>query len=178
VRTDDTSIAYISFGSNLGDRIDMIVRALKCVNRSESILIKSVSHLYETEPIGYAAQSDFLNGVAELSTPLTPLELLATLQDIERTLGRTRDVRWGPRCIDLDILLFNDVIMDQKKLTIPHPEMHKRKFVLAPLADMAPDVNIPGTRKTVTRMLHDTVDQSLVRLYKKSADVKQKILEG
>jgi len=148
------------------------------LNQSVSICIQDVSNIYETEPVGYTDQDDFLNGAVKISTRLTPVELLCVVQDIEKKLGRTRLVLWGPRTIDLDILLYNDQIIREKDLIIPHPELQNRRFVLLPLADIAQDVIVPSTGKTIQKLLAETSDHSRIHLYQTSADVKQKLAEG
>ena len=170
-------LAYIGLGSNVGDRLRTAVRALSLLQKSEKVTIQNVSSLYETEAIGYEAQGDFINGVAELSTHLPPMRLLRLLQDIEKRLGRTREFRWGPRTIDLDILLYGDLVYASDELTIPHREMQNRRFVLVPLAEIAQNYEVPGTRKRVSQLLADTADTSRVRLYMTSADVKEKLKE-
>ena len=102
--------------------------------KTEGITLKRISSIYKTDPVGYEAQAQFLNGVAAVQTDLPPLSLLRTLKDIEAVVGRQHRIRWGPREIDLDILIYGDLCLQTEKLVIPHPEMHLRRFVLAPLA--------------------------------------------
>ena len=170
-------IVYIGFGSNVGDRQENVLNALLYLKKSPFISIQKVSSLYETEAVGYTEQSDFLNGVVEISTGTSPAQLLSFVQDIEKRLGRRRAVRWGPRTIDLDILLYGEKIVESDELVIPHKEMQNRSFVLVPLAEIAPAVVIPGTGKTVSQLLKDTTDSSRIQLYMTSADVKQKVKE-
>jgi 2-amino-4-hydroxy-6-hydroxymethyldihydropteridine diphosphokinase len=131
--------AYIGLGSNLGDREQAIRRA------AELIGAQRLSAIVETEPWGYAEQPRFLNAVAEIDTPLTPRQLLTHLLDVERRLGRERvGPKWGPRTIDLDLLLYGSEVIDEPGLTVPHPHLHERLFVLEPLAELAPALEIPG----------------------------------
>ena len=171
------STAWISFGSNIGDRLTTIEGALTRLNRSDFVSVQKVSNIYETEPVGFAAQDDFLNGAAQLSTTLAPIGLLRRLLAIEKSLGRTREVRWGPRTIDLDLLLFDHYIINSEELIVPHPEMHNRRFVLTPLADIAAEVVMPGTTKTIAQLLKKTPDDSRIRLFHTSSDVENKIFE-
>jgi 2-amino-4-hydroxy-6-hydroxymethyldihydropteridine diphosphokinase len=131
--------AYVGLGSNLGDRERLI--------REAAVLIGAVrlSTVIETEPWGHENQPMFLNAVAELETPLTPRQLLDHLLDVERRLGRERiGPQWGPRTIDLDLLLFGDETIDQPGLVVPHPRLTEREFVLKPLAELVPTLKIPG----------------------------------
>jgi 2-amino-4-hydroxy-6-hydroxymethyldihydropteridine diphosphokinase len=133
------TLAYIGLGSNLGDREETIRRAVELLGSAR------VSTLIETEPWGYADQPRFLNAVAELETDEPPRALLARLLEIERELGRTRDgPRYGPRTIDLDLLLYGDDRLDEPGLGLPHPRLHERAFVLEPLAELAPELVVPG----------------------------------
>ena len=131
--------AYVGLGSNLGDRESMILQA------AERIDAVRLSTIRETEPWGYADQPRFLNAVAELETELQPRALLERLLEVERELGRERPKpHWGPRTIDLDLLLYGDVVIDEPGLTVPHPHLAERLFVLEPLAELAPAQKIPG----------------------------------
>lgn len=126
----------ISFGSNMGDREETISAALRCIDCHEDISIRRVSSLYETEPVGYADQSDFLNGVAILDTYLEPLDLLHYLQKIELDLHRVRTIKNGPRTIDLDILTIDKIESKNSELILPHPRMYERAFVLVPMKEL------------------------------------------
>jgi 2-amino-4-hydroxy-6-hydroxymethyldihydropteridine diphosphokinase len=131
--------AYVGLGSNLGDRERLIARA------AELIGAVRVSTVIETEPWGYGDQPMFLNAVAELETQLTPRQLLDHLLDVERRLGRERiGPQWGPRTIDLDLLLYGDQTIDEPGLVVPHPRLAMREFVLRPLAELVPSLKIPG----------------------------------
>jgi 2-amino-4-hydroxy-6-hydroxymethyldihydropteridine diphosphokinase len=171
------AVVYIGFGSNVGDRQQNVFNALLELQKSPFVSIQKVSSFYETDPVGYTEQADFINGVVEIATDLSPAQLLSFVQGIEQKLGRTRTVRWGPRMIDLDILLYDETVLKSDELVIPHREMHKRRFVLGPLAEIAPDIMIPGTEKTVSQLLNDTTDSSRIQPVKTSADVEQKVKE-
>ena len=132
-------MVYVGLGANLGDREATIRAAVVALPG-----VVSVSSLRETDPVGKTDQPKFLNGVAALDTSLSPRELLDLLLSIERELGRERRERWGPRVIDLDLLLYGDEIVDEPGLNVPHPRLHERRFVLEPLAEIAPGLVIPG----------------------------------
>src|SRR5215211_6923525 len=137
--------AYLGVGANLGNREETIERALELVGRQKGVEVVAVSALRETEPVGFTDQPRFLNGAAAIETDLEPRELLEALLTVERALGRTRDgPRFGPRTIDLDLLLYDDVVVDEPGLQIPHPRLHERAFVLEPLAELNPGLVVPG----------------------------------
>jgi 2-amino-4-hydroxy-6-hydroxymethyldihydropteridine diphosphokinase len=133
------TVAYVGLGANLGDREETIRAAV-----AELPDVVALSPLRETDPVGVTDQPQFLNGVAALETELAPRELLDVLLAVERRLGRERRERWGPRTIDLDLLLYGDEVIDEDGLKIPHPRLHERRFVLEPLADLAPQLVVPG----------------------------------
>jgi 2-amino-4-hydroxy-6-hydroxymethyldihydropteridine diphosphokinase len=137
--------AVIAIGSNLDDREELIQGALKGLEGLGRVV--AISSLYETEPLG-PAQPDYLNAVALVETLLEPAAILARLLDIETSLGRVRDVRWGPRRIDLDLVAVDELIVEEPGLRLPHPEAHRRAFVLMPLAEVAPGFVLPGHGKT------------------------------
>ncbi|MCL6558733.1 MAG: 2-amino-4-hydroxy-6-hydroxymethyldihydropteridine diphosphokinase [Firmicutes bacterium] len=139
--------AYIGLGSNLGDKEDNLLKALDLLNQAPEVDVIRVAPFYRTAPVGYTGQDWFLNTVAEVETALTPGELLSLLLAIENELGRVRTVRWGPRTADLDLLLYGDAALNEPDLIVPHPRMHERAFVMAPLADLAPDLAIRGRGK-------------------------------
>jgi 2-amino-4-hydroxy-6-hydroxymethyldihydropteridine diphosphokinase len=131
--------AYVGVGANLGDRQATIENAIALLPG-----VVAVSELRETEPVGRVEQPPFLNGAVALETSLSPRELLDTLLAVERALGRERRERWGPRTIDLDLLLYGDVVVAEPGLAVPHPRLHERRFALEPLADLDPELAIPG----------------------------------
>lgn len=164
------SRAFISIGSNLGDRVKYCRRAIEELAAFADIL--NISSLYETEPVDKEDQPEFINGVVEIDTDLSPHELLAKTKSIEDKLGRVRDEKWGPRTIDLDIIFYDDIILEDKDLEIPHPRVHLRRFVLEPLFEIAPNFIHPlynisakdlmdniGDDKRVVRLEESTASQ-------------------
>ncbi len=145
------TIAYIALGANLGDRQATLTRAVDSLR--ELGKVTAISPLYETEPVGYRDQPRFLNAVVALDTELPATGLLARLQRIELAAGRTRTFRNAPRTLDLDLLLYGDAAIETPALTVPHPRMHERGFVLAPLAEIAPDVVHPVLQTSVSDLL-------------------------
>jgi 2-amino-4-hydroxy-6-hydroxymethyldihydropteridine diphosphokinase len=152
---------YLGLGSNVGDREANLEAALARLPAA-GVRVTRVSPVYETEPVDSTAQRWFFNQVTEAETDLFPLQLLARLQHIERALGRVRTVAKGPRTIDIDILLYGQAVVRRPELEIPHPRMAERRFVLAPLADLAPDLRHPVTRRTVRELL-EAAPAALVR---------------
>jgi 2-amino-4-hydroxy-6-hydroxymethyldihydropteridine diphosphokinase len=138
--------AYVGVGANLGDREGTIRAALATLDARPDVAVVAVSTLLETDPVGYLDQPPFLNGVAALETELAPRELLDALLEVERELGRVRGEgpRYGPRPIDLDLLLHGDLVLDEPGLVVPHPRLHERLFALEPLAELEPALVVPG----------------------------------
>lgn len=136
--------ACIGLGSNLDDPVRQVRSALDALGQLPFSHLMSRSRLYRSEPVGPPGQPQYVNAAAMLQTGLAADDLLAALQDIERQQGRVRDVRWGPRTIDLDLLLYGDAVITGPTLTVPHPRLHERAFVLRPLLDIAPALEIPG----------------------------------
>lgn len=160
------TVVYLGLGANLGDREEMLARAAARLDAHPAIRVLRRSSLYETEPVGPAGQPWYLNAVLEAETSLSPLELLGTCKQIEAELGRKRGVRWGPRPIDIDVLLFGHFQISTPDLVVPHPELRKRAFVLVPLAEIAPDLVLPGG-ETVKAVLAGLHDPHRVNLYRK-----------
>ena len=137
--------AYIGLGANLGPKDVTILRAVELLGAHEDVDVLELSQLRETEPVGVVDQPPFLNGALAVETTLAPRELLHVLLGVERELGRMRDgERWGPRTIDLDLLVYGDEVVDEPGLRVPHPRLHERRFALEPLAEFEPGLEIPG----------------------------------
>jgi 2-amino-4-hydroxy-6-hydroxymethyldihydropteridine diphosphokinase len=154
---------YLSLGSNVGGREGHLQAALDALHAPD-LAVRRVSPVYETEPVDVREQPWFLNLVVEAETSLFPMQLLARVAKVERKLGRRRSVPKGPRTIDIDILLYGSAVVRTPALEIPHPRMHERRFVLAPLADLAPELRHPVTRRTVREMLQATAGQAVRRV--------------
>jgi 2-amino-4-hydroxy-6-hydroxymethyldihydropteridine diphosphokinase len=136
--------AYLGLGSNLGDRRQHLAEAVRRLHVGPALQVVKVSSVYESSPVGMTAQPDFLNLVVQVATAHTPYELLAECQRMETDLGRVRRERWGPRTMDIDLLLYGDAGIDDELLTVPHPRMRERSFVLTPLAEIAPGLKLDG----------------------------------
>ena len=156
---------YLALGSNLGDREQYIRDALSLLEHDHSIV--GVAPLYETEPLGYLPQSRFLNTVISAETLLSPPHELKAIQEIEEFLGRERDIPQGPRTIDLDLLLYDGLVIETEDVTIPHPRLHQRRFVLEPLAQLCPTLIHPKLGKTIPELYELVKNQPGVRLYQK-----------
>lgn len=148
---------HLCLGGNLGDRMAALTEALQLLDATPGMMRITCSSVYETEPWAVADQPNFLNLVAAYETTLAPADLLATCKSVEDTVGRTPSFRWGPRLIDVDILLYGDEVVDlaEPDLQIPHPRMARRAFALVPLAEIAPDTRVPPQGDTVQRLLDD-----------------------
>lgn len=154
------SRALIGLGSNLGDRRATLDGAVAALATCPEIEIIRVSGFLETEPVGGPpGQGLYLNAAVELETTLDPIGLLRVLQEVEGRFGRVRSVRWGERTLDLDLLLFDDLVLESPVLAVPHPRMTGRRFVLEPLAEIAPTTVVPGTGRTVAQWLNDLPDE-------------------
>ena len=156
--------AYIGFGSNIDDRSTYITQALQLLLDADNVSLIRISSLYETEPVGYEEQDWFLNGVVAIETDLPLHGLLALLKGIEGVVGRQHQARWGPREVDLDLLIYDQCCINTPNLTVPHPEMHRRSFVLVPFAEIAPDVCHPIFQQNIQSLLSNLTDKKTVNL--------------
>lgn len=157
------SQAFIALGANLGDPAATIRAAFEALNELPESRLLACSELYRTAPVGMTEQPEFVNAAARIETTLAPEALLDALLAIEHRFGRIRAERNGPRTLDLDILLYDDLVIDTPRLTLPHPRLHLRAFVLYPLADLAPDLALPG-RGTLAAWLPAVANQGICRL--------------
>jgi 2-amino-4-hydroxy-6-hydroxymethyldihydropteridine diphosphokinase len=155
-------ISYIGIGSNLGNPVEMCLDAVRRIASVDGIALLRCSSLYRTEPFGLKNQDWFVNAVAEVRTSLSARKLLQTLMQIEREMGRVREIHWGPRVIDLDILLFGQEVIKEDDLVIPHPELHKRRFVLVPLNEIASYAIHPAFGVSVKGLMQRLQDDSRV----------------
>ncbi|QUG39930.1 2-amino-4-hydroxy-6-hydroxymethyldihydropteridine diphosphokinase [Psychrobacillus sp. INOP01] len=158
------NIAFISLGSNIGNRLEYLQQAVRLLQQIEQVKVVNMSSVYETDPVGYEDQAAFLNMVVEIETILTPHELLKKCNEIEAELGRKRDIRWGPRTVDLDILLYNEENMKTQDLIIPHPRMMERGFVLIPLVELQASLVDPESKQLLADVAH--VQKEGVHLWK------------
>ena len=156
-------LAYVALGANLDDPVASLLAAMKALEKLPDSRLLRVSSLYRTAPVGVAGQPDYINAVAALDTALTPPAMLAALFEIENDFGRRRDYRNAPRTLDLDLLLYDQEVIDSPGLVLPHPRMHLRAFVLAPLVEIAPDCRIPG-RDSAAAWLPAVSMQAIERL--------------
>lgn len=162
-------IAYIGVGSNLGDRPRYVSEAIRLLGEHPRVKISALSHCYETEPLTLKGerQNYYLNCVIKINTTMNAVRLFQVMQEIEKILGRVRNGRWEPRTIDLDLLLFDDDIIRTKQLNVPHPQLHHRRFVLEPLAELNPKLNHPIKGVSIQQLLHRLKDdKKVVPLYK------------
>lgn len=158
-----THQAFVALGANLADPVAQVRAALAALDRLPQTRLVAASSLYRTAPIGLAGQPDFINAVAEIATDLAPEALLDALLATEAGFGRVRAEKNGPRTLDLDLLLYDELTLDRPRLHLPHPRLHLRAFVVAPLAEIAPDCRIPG-RGTVAAWLPAVATQRIERL--------------
>lgn len=164
---------YLGLGSNIGDRIGYLKEALAKLARTEGIVLIKLSPVYQTEPVGYEAQEDFYNMAVRTETTLSPTELLSAAKAIEEDMGRVEAAHKGPRTIDIDILLFGDELVDEYKLSIPHPRMPDREFVLRPLFDLDPDLDIIPFHTSVRDALNKVAGVKRVVRIEDSIDLSE-----
>ena len=157
------AVVFLGLGSNLGDPKANLCEAVERLSGRPDIRLQGISSLYLTAPVGYTDQPDFINAVAVVETELTPLDLLDAAHEIEGKMGGTRNFRYGPRVIDIDVLLYDSATVAEPDLTVPHPRMMERAFVMEPLTEIAPDLVLPGG-KTPGEVLRALDDQGVVRL--------------
>ncbi|WP_075979849.1 2-amino-4-hydroxy-6-hydroxymethyldihydropteridine diphosphokinase [Bacillus massilinigeriensis] len=158
--------AYIALGSNIGDRYENLRQAINELATNNEIHLENTSSIYETDPVGYEDQDQFLNMVIKVNTSLKPMELLMVCQEIEKKLGRKREIHWGPRTIDLDILLYNQENIEAENLMIPHPRMTERAFVIIPLLEIDPDIYVPKMNQSLQYYLNVIPAKEGVRIWK------------
>lgn len=147
------TVVYIALGTNLEPREEHLEKALQLFQGSPDVQVKQVSSIYESTPVGYLDQPDFLNLVFEAETELSCLALLDVCQSVENELGRIRTIRFGPRTLDVDIILFGDAVIDEERVTVPHPRMQERTFVLLPMEELKPKLIVPKLDKTITDLI-------------------------
>ncbi|MDO9110159.1 MAG: 2-amino-4-hydroxy-6-hydroxymethyldihydropteridine diphosphokinase [Desulfatirhabdiaceae bacterium] len=159
--------AFVGVGSNLGQKLDNCLRGIAALTSCEHSRLLNQSRQYRTEPVDYLDQDWFVNCAVQIETCLDPFELLSVLQDIQKKAGRVQDaIRFGPRVLDMDVIFFDETVIDHPELTLPHPRMHLRRFVLKPLCDMDPGLRHPILRQTVQQLLDNLEDagQGIVEL--------------
>ena len=159
-RTELLHVAYISIGSNIGNKLENCKKGVDALIRSDSVILKAQSPYYKTDPVDYTDQDWFINYVIKIKTSLDPFELLNRLKSIQRDAGRINDaVRFGPRILDLDIILFDDAVINSENLIIPHPRMHKRRFVLKPICDIDVEIIHPVFKKNMKYLIDNMDDE-------------------
>ncbi|UAL52406.1 MULTISPECIES: 2-amino-4-hydroxy-6-hydroxymethyldihydropteridine diphosphokinase [Metabacillus] len=158
--------AFLALGSNIGDRERYVKDAILSLNEHPAIKVEKISSIYETDPVGYVDQDAFLNMVLSVRTDLSAFQLLDVMQGIEKELGRKRELKWGPRTLDLDILLFNHENIETEHLIIPHPRMLERSFVLIPLYEIQPEIKIPNSEQPLSIIIDQLTDKKGVRIWK------------
>ena len=158
--------AYIGIGSNLGTPEKNCTKAIEKISSTKDIKIISKSSFYQTEPIGGVQQGWFVNSAIEIETDLSSENLLSVLLNLELAMGRTRKEKWGPRLIDLDLLFYGNLVLENKSLTLPHPEIQNRKFVLIPMCEIAENLIHPTLKKTIKTLLQESSDVTIVKKIK------------
>ena len=160
--------AYIGIGSNLGTPEKNCTKAIEKISNTKDIKIISKSSFYQTEPIGGVQQGWFVNSAIKIETDLSPENLLSVLLNLELAMGRIRKEKWGPRLIDLDLLLYGNLVLKKQELTLPHPEIQNRKFVLTPMSEIAENLIHPTLKKTIKTLLQESSDVTIVKKIKKT----------
>ena len=160
--------AYIGIGSNLGTPEKNCTKAIEKISNTKDIKIISKSSFYQTEPIGGVQQGWFINSAIGIETDLSPENLLSVLLNLELAMGRIRKEQWGPRLIDLDLLFYGNLVLENKSLTLPHPEIQNRKFILIPMSEIAENLIHPTLKKTIKTLLQESSDVTIVKKIKKS----------
>lgn len=164
---DMNNIVYLALGSNLGDRFEYLRFAIDQLKKDKNIMVSNCSSVYETSPVGFVEQGDFLNMVLEIKTTYAPLELLKKTQAIEGDSGRVTKFKWGPRTLDLDILLYNQENINLDILKVPHPRMFTRGFVIIPLREITADIYFPTIDKTIEQLYQELSEEEGVRVWKR-----------
>lgn len=159
--------AFIALGSNIGNRYDYLMGAIECLKGYSKIQLVNCSSVYETDPVGYVDQDLFLNMIVEIRTECSALELLDFCLKTELKLGRKREIVWGPRTIDLDILMYNQENIETERLIVPHPRMLERAFVMIPLLEINPGIVIPGQEKPFKLNINEFLNKEGVRIWKR-----------
>jgi 2-amino-4-hydroxy-6-hydroxymethyldihydropteridine diphosphokinase len=167
---------YLSLGSNIGERLHYLSQACDQIEQVPEIALTAVSNIYETVPVGFTEQPGFLNMAVKGLTSLDEVTLLYKLQEIELKLGRTREIYWGPRTIDIDLLIYDNIKVRSEQLIIPHPRMHERAFVLVPLIEIADELVIPGTAHYIKNFVGE-VEGEGVQLWRKTFKDGDDVLE-
>ncbi|WP_332651665.1 2-amino-4-hydroxy-6-hydroxymethyldihydropteridine diphosphokinase [Lysinibacillus sp. 54212] len=168
---------YLSIGTNIGERFDNLKQAVRLLTEHEAVDIKAVSSVYETAPVGFVDQASFLNIAVRLETTLNPFAMLSLCQQIEQELGRVREFRWGPRIIDLDILLYNHENIEAENLIVPHERMYERAFVLVPLVEISEPTNVKLERAHEVLASMDRQREG-VKQWKQSVTVEEFVRSG
>jgi len=164
VKKTKQNITYIGFGSNIEDRLAFIKNAAEEINNDENCKILKFSSIYETKPFGEKDQANFLNAVAKIETNLSPREFFQLIKKIERKLGRKDTYKWGPREIDLDLLFYNDIVFSDEKLTVPHPGIPQRDFVITPLVEIEPMLFHPVLKQKISDIYISESDRNIIRI--------------
>jgi len=162
---DKMNKSFLSLGSNLGDRLNYLEKAIDLLKKTEGVNIIKISSVYETEPVGYKEQPSFLNLVVEIETEIEPEDLLKRCKEIESSLGRTKREKWREREIDIDIIFYNNLIIEKDYIVIPHKELYYRKFVLLPLCEIDPDFICPKTKKSIRTLFNFCNDSSIIKVF-------------